>query len=134
MITWPFASGVRDARCVACVAAILAAIGRDETRWRERFGQVPRFRAALHGGSVVTAEVGVDRHKISYFGDVLNATGRMEALCRTLDTPILISSDLLDALPALPAGVATRSLGAHTIKGRDQGLAVFAIDVLDAAA
>jgi adenylate cyclase len=129
MISWPFARGVKDARCVACVFEILREIEIHRDSWRERFGQVPQFRAALHGGPVVTAEVGVDRHKISYFGDVLNATGRMEALCRTLEAPILISADLLSALPRLPEAVTTRPLGEHAVKGRGQPLSVFEIKV-----
>ncbi len=129
MITWPFGRGAKDARCVACVFDFLDAISRDSVLWRERFGQVPRFRAALHGGAVVTAEIGVDRHKISYFGDVLNAAGRMEALCRTLDVPVLISSDLLDALPPLSADVTARPLGEHALKGRGQPLSLFALDL-----
>ena len=128
MVTWPLAKGAKDARCVSCVTEFLTRIERDAASWRERFGQVPRFRAALHGGPVVTAEVGVDRHKISHFGDVLNTTGRMEALCRTLDAPILISSDLLSALPGLPAAVRARPLGEHALKGRGHRLSVFALE------
>jgi adenylate cyclase len=128
MVTWPLARGVKDARCVACVFEFLEAVERDAPAWRQRFGQVPQFRAALHGGSVVTAEVGVDRHKISYFGDVVNTTGRMEALCRTLGTDLLISSDLFERLPALPGHVATRSLGTHAVKGRGQRLKVLALE------
>ena len=128
MVTWPFVRGAKDARCVACVTEFLDAIARDAPAWTARFGQVPRFRAALHGGSVVTAEIGIDRHKISYFGDVLNATARMETLCRTLDTPVLISADLLMALPELPHAVTTRPLGAHAVRGRGQTLSVFALD------
>ena len=89
--------------------------------------ELPVVRIA--GGLVVTAEVGVDRHKISYFGDVLNATGRMEALCRTLEAPILISADLLSALPRLPEAVTTRPLGEHAVRGRGQPLSVFEIKV-----
>lgn len=133
MVTWPLAKGAKNARCVSCVIDFLAEIEKDAALWRQRFGEVPRFRAALHGGAVVTAEIGVDRHKISHFGDVLNTTGRMEALCRTLDTPILISSDLLDNLPPLPDGVQARSLGEHALKGRGQRLSVFALDSLAAS-
>jgi adenylate cyclase len=78
---------------------------------------------------VVTAEVGVDRHKISYFGDVPNATGRMETLCRTLNAPMLISSDLLTALPRLPEAATAHPLGEYAVKGRDQPLSVFEIKV-----
>ena len=67
-------------------------------------GTVPRLRAALHGGSIVTAEVGVDRHKIAYFGDAVNVTARIESLCRPLGTEILVSDDLLARIARLPAG------------------------------
>ena len=63
---------------------MLDRIEAEAEAWRARFGTVPRLRAALHGGSVVTAEVGVDRHKIAYFGDAVNVTSRIEALCRPL--------------------------------------------------
>jgi adenylate cyclase len=129
VITWPFARGAEDARCVACVVEFLHEIALHRETWREHFGQVPTFRAALHGGPVVTAEVGVDRHKISYFGDVPNATGRMETLCRTLNAPMLISSDLLTALPRLPEAATAHPLGEHAVKGRDQPLSVFEIKV-----
>jgi adenylate cyclase len=128
LITWPLPRGIRHGRCVACVFDILEAVDREAPLWQRRFGQVPAFRAALHGGAVVTAEVGVDRHKIAYFGDVVNTTGRLEALCRTLDAPILISSDLYDRLEAVPHGIAVRPLGVHPVKGRGQELAVLALE------
>ena len=128
MITWPEARGLAEARCIACVFAILDKIEADHEAWLRRFGQVPRFHAALHGGSVVTAEVGIDRHKISYFGDVVNTTARIEALCRKVDTPILVSADLLGRLPELPRGVSATSRGAHVVKGHDRTLGVFSLD------
>ncbi len=128
LVTWTMREGVSQARCVACVFAFFDAIAANAERWRRDFGEVPRFRAALHGGSVVTAEIGVDRHKISYFGDVVNTTGRLEALCRTLDVPVLISADLCDRLGGLPQGVVSRPLGAHDLKGRGQLLQVLAVE------
>ena len=128
MITWPMRRGLPQARCVACVFDVLDKIEADAESWRARFGTVPRLRAALHGGSVVTAEVGVDRHKIAYFGDAVNVTARIEALCRPLGASILISQDLLDRLPNLPPGIAARSLGAHALRGRGQPLSIATLE------
>nr|WP_128562334.1 adenylate/guanylate cyclase domain-containing protein [Methylobacterium crusticola] len=128
LITWPMARGLQDARCVACVFAIRDGLAREAAAWEERFGTVPEIRAALHGGPVVTAEVGVDRHKIAYFGDAVNVTARLEALCRTLDAPVLISGDLLAKLPRMPEGIRARSLGEHAVRGRDRCLAVTALE------
>ena len=88
---------------------------------------MPRFRAALHGGRVVAGEVGVDRRKIAYFGDTVNTTARLESLCRDMDTPILISAELLARIPALPPDVHATNLGAHILRGRDHPLGVLAL-------
>ncbi len=82
----------------------------------------------------MTAEVGVDRHKISYFGGVVNTTGRIESLCRTLGAPLLISSDLLDRMSALPEGIRARPLGAHALRGRGQMLTVMSLEPAPGAA
>ena len=124
MITWPMERGLKNARCVSCVFDVLDRIEAEAEAWQARFGTVPRLRAALHGGSVVTAEVGVDRHKIAYFGDAVNATARIESLCRPLDASILISDDLLARLDRLPPGIRALSLGAHRVRGRGQPLSV----------
>ncbi len=128
LVTWPMATGTTQARCVACIFDFLEAVARDAPRWQRDFGQVPRFRAALHGGRIVTAEVGLDRRKIAYFGDVVNTTGRIEGLCRQLDVDMLVSSDMLDRIAALPAGVTTRPLGSHAVRGRGQSLSVFGLE------
>lgn len=128
MITWPMRRGLKDARCVACVFDVLDRIEADAAAWTARFGAVPRLRAALHGGSVVTAEVGIDRHKIAYFGDAVNVTSRIEALCRPLGVETLISQDLLDRLDRLPPGISARSLGAHALRGRGQPLSVATLE------
>jgi adenylate cyclase len=76
---------------------------------------------------VVAAEIGVDRHKISYFGDTVNMTARLEALCRELGAPVLISSELLARLPRLPGGIGATDLGPHEVRGRDRPLTVVAL-------
>jgi adenylate cyclase len=128
MVTWPMTRGLKDARCVTCLFDVIDRIEADAAAWTARFGTVPRLRAALHGGSVVTAEVGVDRHKIAYFGDAVNVTSRIEALCRPLGVGILISQDLLERLPRLPVGIRARSLGAHALRGRGAPLAVATLE------
>ncbi|MBP1882736.1 adenylate/guanylate cyclase domain-containing protein [Sinorhizobium mexicanum] len=123
VITWPFDRATADAACIRCAVDILDRIEAEAHRWRKDYGEVPRLRAALHGGTIVAAEIGVDRHKITYFGDTVNTTARLEGLCRTLDRQILISADLLRRM-RLPASVRSEDLGEHEIKGRGQKLGV----------
>jgi adenylate cyclase len=126
IVTWAMKEGVEDARCVRCLYDMLDEIDRDRDWWVEKYGLVPQLSAALHGGSVVTAEIGVFHHKITYFGDVVNTTSRIESLCKTLKQPHLVSSDLLQRL-VLPPDVVAEPQGEHMVKGRDEPVGVFAL-------
>ena len=126
IITWPMARGLRQDNCVKCAFAIVDAIEADADKWLQKFGRVPRLRIALHGGPIVTAEVGVDHHKIAYFGDTVNTTARLEGLCRALGVPILISSDLAKRLD-FSGDIKAEYLGQHALKGRGQSLGVMAL-------
>jgi adenylate cyclase len=76
---------------------------------------------------VVTAEIGLERHKIAYFGDVVNTTGRLESLSKTLGEPVLVSGDFLDSIRELPLDLAAENLGFHAMRGRNEPLEVSAI-------
>lgn len=116
------------------VAAFTNVIERDAAAWKARFGQVPQFRAALHCGSVVTAEIGLERHKIAYFGDAVNITARLEALSKALGASVLISADLAGRLGPLPEGFSALDLGVHPIRGREEPLAVVSVGLSQANA
>ena len=104
----------------------MAEIEARSALWNGTFGQTPRLRAALHGGEIVTAEIGVDHHKIAYFGDTVNTTARLESLCRSLERPVLISEDLASRL-TMPEHIEMESLGEHALRGRGQPLGVLAL-------
>lgn len=126
IVTWPLEKGVKHARCIRCIFEILDDIEADAEAWRKRFGQVPRLRAALHGGSIITAEIGVHHHKIAYFGDTVNTTARLESLSKTLNRPVLISAELAERIK-LPDRFGIEDLGVHAVKGRGQTLGVMAL-------
>jgi adenylate cyclase len=127
LVTWTMERGLRDAACLRCVFDFAARLAENADSWRDRFGQVPEFRAALHCGPVVTAEIGLERHKIAYFGDVVNTTARLEGLSKTLGVHVLVSADLLDRIGTLPDDLTAEDLGAHVLRGREEPLAVAAI-------
>ncbi|MCJ2126034.1 adenylate/guanylate cyclase domain-containing protein [Methylobacterium sp. J-077] len=127
LVTWTIERGTRDAACLRCVFDFAARLAEESEAWTQRFGQVPEFRAALHCGPVVTAEVGLERHKIAYFGDVVNTTARLESLYKSLGVHVLVSADLLDQIGPLPLDLTAENLGAHALRGREAPLAVAAI-------
>jgi adenylate cyclase len=133
IVTWPLAVGLGRARCLTCYFDMLERLAVGAPRFRERYGLVPQFRAALHCGPVVVGEMGVHKQEIVVIGDTVNVTARLEQLCRDLGRPFLCSADILRQL-TVPAGLAVRAMGPQRLRGKAEPIEVFAVEPAGAAA
>jgi adenylate cyclase len=104
ILSWPVSLGLQESRAALCVFAAAGAIERHAERYRNRFGLVPTFRAALHVGFVAAGEIGQQRREIAYVGDTLNTTSRLLDAAREAGHDIVVSQALLDRL-SLPEGL-----------------------------
>ncbi|GJE58442.1 adenylate/guanylate cyclase domain-containing protein [Methylobacterium trifolii] len=124
LVSWSMERGTQDAACLRCLFDFARVIKDDSEQWIARFGEVPTFRAALHCGPVVTAEIGLERRKIAHFGDALNTTSRLEGLAKELGVDVLVSGDLLDRLGQMPIEFLVSDLGSRPLRGRKEPLRV----------
>lgn len=124
--SWPLREPARNVKAVEAIFAARERLAQREPWFKARFGEAPRFRAVLHGGSVVAGECGDSRRQITYLGDVLNTTARLEALSKLLGADNMISHHLLDQI-ALPDGIVTEEMGCHQLKGVAEPMAVNAL-------
>ncbi len=132
ILTWPDGDVSADGNCLACPFLVRDAIAASATQYRERFGVVPEFRAALHRGEIVAGEIGDVRREIAYVGDTLNVAARLLDAAKDSGHDILVSKDLLDRIP-LPADLDTEPLSTLTVRGRIAPLAIAALKQISAA-
>lgn len=126
ILTWSGDAGLADGACLACpflTRDFIAAKGR---QYRERFGVVPEFRAALHCGEIVTGEIGAIRREIAYVGDTLNVAARLLEAAKELGRDVLVSAELLERA-ALPSDLEAEPLPTLTVRGRAAPLAISAL-------
>ena len=126
VITWTVAEGRDGARPVACFFAIEQALARAAPEFEREFGAVPRLRAGLHGGPVITGEVGGSRRAVVYHGDVMNTTSRIEQATRDLERQFLVSGDAMERLADL-GGFSLDDLGLQRLRGRTGAVHVYAV-------
>jgi adenylate cyclase len=126
VITWTVAEGRARARPLACFFAIEAALERAAGEFDRQFGAIPRLRAALHAGPVITGEVGGSRRAIVYHGDVMNTTSRIEQATRDLERKFLVSGDALARLADVE-GFALDDLGLQPLRGRAAPVRIYAV-------
>jgi len=124
VVSWTIKNGLQNNNCIQCFFAMKAAITKQATRYNEKFGVVPEFKAGFHFGKVTTGEIGVIKKEIIFTGDVLNTTARIQSLCNAYKVDILISEDLMKKLnPDLLFQI--KALGENELRGRDERIGLF---------
>ena len=126
ILTWPEEMGFRNANCIRVFFDILAEVERRREYYEAEFGHVPAFKAGLHFGDVITAEIGDLKKEIVYNGDVLNTTARIESMCNEYDQQLIASEELVSHLE-LPNFIAPKSLGPVVLRGKADPISLIAL-------
>jgi len=125
VLTWREERGIRDASCIRVFFDIDAIIERKKQRYLDRFGVVPEYKAGLHVGEVMSAEIGDLKKGLVFNGDVLNTGARIQGECARLGWRLVASTDLVERL-TLPDGWRAEPLGAVTLRGKSEPVELMA--------
>ena len=117
MVSWTAPDGLSDSQCLRCFFQMREAIALRAPKYLARYGVVPEFKAGTHIGRVIAGEIGIIKRDITYSGDVLNTTSRIQGICNAWGVDLMCSEDLLKRLP--PDDRFERSmLGEIELKGK----------------
>ena len=126
VVTWTTDRGLRQGNCLRCVFLVSERIHEQRQRYLERYGIVPGFKAGLHGGPVVTAEIGYIKKDIVHSGDTVNTAARVEAQCRPLERQVLVSSELLRQCQ-LPPELEVEDMGERELRGKVEAVRLYSV-------
>ena len=91
---------------------------------------MPEFKAGVHAGEVITAQIGELKSEIVYNGDVLNTTARIQALCNQLGQKLLVSAELMKGISLGPE-YTVLDLGSVPLRGKIEALDLYAVNRTD---
>jgi adenylate cyclase len=126
VVAWTMENGLRQGNCLRCVFLVTERIHAQKARYLARYGIVPAFKAGLHGGPVVTAEIGDIKKDIVHSGDTVNTAARIEAQCRPLKRRVLVSADLLSRC-MVPAELEVEDVGARELRGKAEAIRLYSL-------
>ena len=126
ILTWKMKSGLEEANCVRAFFLIEEHLRAHSDRFFSRYGVVPEFKAGVHAGEVLTAQIGELKSEIVFNGDVLNTTARIQASCNELERRLLVSAELMKDL-ALGPEYAVEDMGAIPLRGKSEPVALYAV-------
>ncbi|UII34661.1 adenylate/guanylate cyclase domain-containing protein [Fulvivirga ulvae] len=123
VVAWTLEEGIENAHCLKCFFDMKQVMKRKEQKYIRRYGLVPTFKAGLHCGRVVAGEIGIIKRDITYSGDVLNTTSRIQSMCKELNVEILASSNILKEL-ILSDRYTSEPLGVIKLRGKSREIAL----------
>jgi adenylate cyclase len=127
VISWKIEDGIENNECIQCYFDMMQAIAVNKEKYLTRYQLVPEFKAGMHYGKVCAGEVGIIKRDITYSGDVLNTTSRIQGKCSEYRVKFLTSDELLSKLP-VKSFYNSKSIGDIELKGKGQKIALSAIE------
>lgn len=132
VFSWPLDKGITNNNCLQLFEKICAQLEHKKSYFLKNYGYQPQFKAALHAGLVLAAEIGHIKKDIVYSGDVLNATARMESLCNKYEAKLLASKAIFNLLDKKHE-IIYEDLGSISLKGKDEKLELIKIHLSDSS-
>jgi adenylate cyclase len=126
VLTWKMRSGLEESNCLRVFFLIREQMRLHGARFLSEFGVAPDFKAGVHAGDVITAQIGELKSEIVYNGDVLNTAARIQAKCNEFDRPLLVSAELVAALEIGPE-YTVESLGPVALRGKEDAVELCAV-------
>jgi adenylate cyclase len=126
ILTWPFAEGIKNANCIHCFFDIRNTMELNKEKYLKKYGVCPQFKAAMHAGSVSVTWIGTIKKEVSYHGDVLNTTARLQEKCNSYGQYLLVSEYMLKSLK-MPEYLKAEYVGEYQLKGKLEKIKIFGL-------
>jgi adenylate cyclase len=130
VLTWELAPGIENSNCLKTFFLFRERLFNNRETYFKKFGVRPEFKAGLHFGKVVSAQIGDLKREIVYNGDVLNTTARIQNECNKYQRDCLVSGTLLRRLKQLKEFQWER-LDAVVLRGKETEVELFSIREVD---
>lgn len=131
VISWKMKNGLTENNCLKCFFEIQNKFAQQASKYKNKYGLMPEFKAGLHFGHVMAGEVGVVKRDIAFSGDVLNTTARIQGECNGLGVNILLSNLLLEKLDLPKRKFEAKQLGEMLLRGKSEKVKLWTVDVVN---
>lgn len=126
VIAWKYEDGIQNSKCIQCFFDIKDHLAAHTEKYHTNYGLLPTFKAGIHCGKVVAGEIGIIKRDVTYSGDVLNTTSRIQSMCKQFNEEIIVSADLMDELK-FKNSFTTQMLGSIKLRGKEKEMSLIAI-------
>jgi adenylate cyclase len=126
ILTWEVGHGLKNSNCLKTFFMFRESLLRNSDNYFKNFGVKPEFKAGLHFGKVISAQIGDLKREIVYNGDVLNTTSRIQNECNRYHRNCLVSGTLMNRLKHTN-GFQWERIDTVTLRGKEKEVELFSV-------
>ncbi|WP_411894341.1 adenylate/guanylate cyclase domain-containing protein [Winogradskyella sp. A2] len=130
VVTWSEKKGFDKNNCVNLYLAFKDKLKKRNDHYISNYAFQPIFKAGIHFGKLMIAEVGTIKKEIAYHGDVINTASRIQNLCKTYDATLLASETVLKNIKNKKQYL-IESKGSIKLKGKEKATEIFSISEIN---
>lgn len=127
VITWKTPDGLLNMNCIDIFFQVKQNVADRSGYYEKKYGVVPEFKAGLHFGEVISAQIGDIKREIVYNGDVLNTAARIQEQCNKLKRELLISGALLSEME-ISKTYQSEKMTTITLRGKERANELFSLE------
>ena len=129
VLTWEVGDGLKNSNCLKAFFMFQENLHRNSRKYIKKFGVRPEFKAGLHFGKVISAQIGDLKREIVYNGDVLNTTSRIQNECNKYNRNCLVSGTLMNRLRQVN-GFIWEKIDTVTLRGKETEMELFSVSLV----
>lgn len=126
VVSWTPNKAFNKNNCINLFFAFQNRLKDKAKDYKNKYQFVPEFKAGIHYGKLMIAEVGTIKKELAFHGDVINTASRIQKLCNRFDETLLVSQSVLDNLNISEQRFRLLSLDME-LKGKVEKLKIFSI-------
>jgi len=126
VLTWDVQNGLENSNCLKTFFMFRERLQKNHDNYLKNFGVRPEFKAGLHFGKVISAQIGDLKREIVYNGDVVNTTARIQSECNNYQRDCLVSGALMERLRNMN-GFQWEKIGAVTFRGKETQVELYSV-------
>ena len=127
VIHWPVKKGFKNNNCIHLFFQFQKRLEQKENYYLKTYGFNPKFKAGIHYGVLMVAEVGTVKKDLAFHGDVINTASRIQSLCNQYQKQLLVSESVLEKLSISPTHYELLSEDVE-LRGKAKRLKIYAIN------
>ncbi|MEM8524244.1 MAG: adenylate/guanylate cyclase domain-containing protein [Bacteroidota bacterium] len=129
IITWHVDKIKEKNRCLNIFFDIQKEFESKREEYLEKYNTIPKFKAGAHTGTSVVGEIGIIKRDITYSGDLLNTTARIQGKCNDFGSMFLISGQLKNYLADSSEKWDFSSEGFINLRGKESKIELYTVSI-----